>query len=66
MFCLKEYYCFIFTLEQIIILNNYCTYNKPIPKISHIKTLQNLCKVKYKKTLRNVDCEDHSETWKLA
>ena len=34
---------FIFTLEQIIVLNTYCTYNKPIPKISHVKTLQNLC-----------------------
>ena len=40
---------FIFTLEQIIVLNKYCTYNKPIPKISHVKTLQNLCKMRYKK-----------------
>ena len=57
---------FIFTLEQIIDLNKYCTYNKPIPKISHVKTLQNLCKMRYKtnKKVRNktfyfsnVDCE---------
>ena len=32
----------IFTFGQIIVLNKYCTYNKPIPKISHFKTLQNL------------------------
>ena len=46
---------YIFTLEQIIVLNEYCTYNKPIPKISHVKTLQNLCKMRYKthkKTIR--------------
>ena len=32
---LKEYYIvifFIFTREQIIVLNTYCTYNKPGPK----------------------------------
>ena len=39
---------FILTLEQIIVLNKYCTYNKPIPKISQAKTLQNLCKMRYK------------------
>ena len=39
----------IFTLEQIIVLNKYCTYKKPISKISHVKTLQNLCKMRYKK-----------------
>ena len=40
----KEMLCglFIFTLEQIIVLNKYCTYNEPIQKISHVKTLQNL------------------------
>ena len=38
-----------FTLEQIIAFNKYCTHNKPIPKISHVKTLQNLCKMRYKK-----------------
>ena len=32
---------FIFTLDQIIVLNKYFTYNKPIPKIVHVKTLQN-------------------------
>ena len=42
---------FIFTLDQIIVLNKYCTYNKPIPKILHVKTLQNLCKMRYKKKL---------------
>ena len=41
---------FIFKLEQIIVLNT--SYNKPIPKISHVKTLQNLCKMRYKKTIR--------------
>ena len=40
---------FIFTLEQIIVLNKYSTYNKPIPKISDVKTLQNLCKMNFKK-----------------
>ena len=53
--------CFILTLEQIIVLNKYRTYNKPIPKISHVKTLQNLCKMKYtnnNKKVRNVDCEE--------
>ena len=51
---LKEYYVifFIFTLEQIIVLNTYCTYNKPIPKISHVRTLQNLGEMRYKKTIR--------------
>ena len=43
---------FIFALQQIIVLNKYCTYNKLIPKISHVKTLQNLCKMRYKKTIR--------------
>ena len=47
-------------------------YNKTIPKISHVKTLQNLCKMRLKKTskkVRNVDREaiiarvSHSETW---
>ena len=33
---------FILKLEQIIVLNKYCIYNKTIPKISHVKTLQNL------------------------
>ena len=35
----KEMLCdlFIFTLEQIIVLNKYCTYNEPIQKISHVK-----------------------------
>ena len=47
---LKEFYVivFILTLEQIIVLNKYCTYNNPIPKISHVKTLQNSCKMRYK------------------
>ena len=31
----------------------YLMYNKPIPKISHVKTLQNLCKMRYKQTIRN-------------
>ena len=26
--------------------------NKPIPKILHVKTLQNLCKMRYKKAIR--------------
>ena len=32
-------------------LNLQCVpvYNKPIPKISHVKTLQNSCKMRYKK-----------------
>ena len=30
---------FILTLEQIMVLNKYCTYNKPISKIS-LKTLK--------------------------
>ena len=30
------------------VLNKYCTYNKPIPKILHVKTLQNLCKMRCK------------------
>ena len=37
---------FIFTLKEIIVLKKYCIYNKPIPEISHIKTLQNLCKMR--------------------
>ena len=41
--------------EQVIVLNKYCTYNKPIPKISHVKTLQNLCKMRYKKTIRKYE-----------
>ena len=44
---------FIFILEQIIVWNKFCTYNhdnKPIPKTSHVKTLQNLCKIKLKTT----------------
>ena len=45
---------FIFTLEQIIVLNKYFTYNKSIPKISHVKTLQNLCKMRYKKNKKVV------------
>ena len=40
---------FILTLEQIIVLNKYCTYSKPIPKISHVKTLKNLWKWDTKK-----------------
>ena len=28
-------------------LNKYCTYNKPNPKISHVKTLQNLCNMSH-------------------
>ena len=51
--CLKGilWHVFVITLEQIIVLNKYCTYNKPtcIPKISHVKTLQNLCIMRYKK-----------------
>ena len=40
---------FILTLEQINVLDKYCTYNnKPIPKISDVKTIQNLCKMRYK------------------
>ena len=39
----------IFTLDQII---KYCTYNKHIPTILHVKTLQNLCKIRYQKTIR--------------
>ena len=35
------------TLEQIIVLNEY-SYNKHIPKISHIKIIQDLCKMRYK------------------
>ena len=27
-----------------------CTYEKPIPILSHVKTLQNLCKMRCKKT----------------
>ena len=38
----------IVTIEQVIDLNKYCPYNKPIPKISRVKTLQNLCKMRYK------------------
>ena len=38
---------FILTLVQIIVSNKHRTYNKPIPKISHVKTLQNLCKMRY-------------------
>ena len=36
----KEILCdyFILTLQKIIVLNKYCTYNKAIPKISHAKT----------------------------
>ena len=34
------YNFFIVTLEQIIVLDRYCTYNKPIPKISHAKTTE--------------------------
>ena len=45
--------CFfgILTLEQIIVLNKYCTYNKHIPKISHAKkkTEPVVCKMRYKK-----------------
>ena len=41
---------FIFTLEQVIVLNKYCIYNKPIPKIWHVQTLQTLFKMRYKKT----------------
>ena len=39
---------FILTLEQIIVLSYYCTNNKPILKVSHVKTLQNLCKMRNK------------------
>ena len=47
---------FIFTLEKIIVLNVPID-NKPIPKTSHVKTLQNLCKMKkVRNTLLNVDC----------
>ena len=41
--------CFIFTLEQIIFLNKYCTYNKPNPKYhmsKHSRTCVN--KMRYK------------------
>ena len=36
----KELYVIfiILTLEEIIVLNKYCTYNKPIPKILHVKS----------------------------
>ena len=39
--CIKGILCdfAILTLKQIIFLNKYCTYNKPIPEISHVKTL---------------------------
>ena len=40
--------CFILTVEQIVVLNKYCTYNKPIPKIPHVETPQDLCRMKYK------------------
>ena len=44
---LKEYY----VLDQIIV-NKYCTYNKPIPKISHhINTLQNFNSLLFKRRL---------------
>ena len=46
---------FILTLVQINVLNKYYTYNKPIPKISYVKTQQNLFKMRLKKT--DVDCE---------
>ena len=48
---LKEYHVIFSSshLKHIIISNKYCTYNKLIPKISHVKTLQNLCKMRYKK-----------------
>ena len=39
---------FILTLEQIIVLNRCRTYNIPIPKISHVETLPNLCKMRSK------------------
>ena len=45
---------FICTLEQIIVWNKYCTYNKPIPKISCDKTLQNLCKMRLQKNNKKV------------
>ena len=45
---------FILTLEQIIIVSNkHCTYNKPIPKISHVKTLQNKLDTNNNKKVRN-------------
>ena len=28
--------------------NKFRTYNKPIPRISHVQILQNLCKMRYK------------------
>ena len=31
----KEYNLIFFIFTQIIVLNKYCTYTKPIPKISH-------------------------------
>ena len=34
---------FILTFGDSIVLHKYCTYNKPITKLSHVKTLQNLC-----------------------
>ena len=40
-------FVFILTHEQMIVFNQYCSYNIPIPKISHFKTLQNLCKIRY-------------------
>ena len=47
---IKEILCdfFIFILEQIIVLNTYCTYNKPMPKLSHVDTLHNSCKMNTK------------------
>ena len=72
-YILKESYAISSSshLEQVIVLNEYCIYNKPIPKISHVKTLQNLCNMRYNITIRksenklwhttvyfsNVDCE---------
>ena len=52
--CLNLMLCdlFIFTLKWIIVLNKYFTSKKPIPKVSHVKTLQNLCKMRYKITIR--------------
>ena len=46
----KGIVCVLFnlTLKQIIVLNKYYTYNKPIPKIAHVKTLQNVSKTRYK------------------
>ena len=50
---LKEYYV-IFSSSHLnrLLSYTYCTCNKPIPKLSHVETLQNLCKMIQKKPIR--------------